>query len=221
MNLIRCQNGHTKIFLALSNNLTLIYILKTNFLPFVKSQFLILFLIALLGVYSVGAQSTDSTRATLSSKNSAAKAFYWLEFSSGLGTIISSSISLNAEVGPLRLGLEFRESSFGEFDIFDEPDEILQAINLKVGKLYKGKNYLLDLHGGLGVGSYGVPVNVQSNFLSYSYDLQTRPSMSWVVGSQAAINLKVFLLGLQVGVTGNTINAGFYAGLTLGFGKFF
>lgn len=195
--------------------------MKTNILLSTKTKLLTLFFFGLLGLNYLSAQSTDSAEVPLSTKNSAAKAFYWLEFSGGLGTITSSSVSLNAEVGPLRLGLEFRESSFGEFDIFDEPDEVLQAVNLKVGKLYKGENFLFDLHGGLGIGSYGLPVNVESNFLGYSYNMQRRPSLSWVVGSQAAINFKVFLLGVQVGVTGNNVNAGFYAGLTLGFGKLF
>ena len=195
--------------------------MRTNFLLPFKTQFVALFFFGLLGLGHLSAQITDSTEGSLKTKNTAAKAFYWLEFSGGAGSIISSSISLNAEVGPLRLGIEYRESSFGQFDIFDEPDEVLQAFNLKVGKLYKGENFLLDLHGGLGLGSYGVPINVESNFLSYSYELQRRPSLSWVVGSQAAINFKVFLLGLQLGVTGNNTNAGIYAGLTLGFGKFF
>ncbi len=185
---------------------------------FGKAYWGTLLLLLLANPIKLGAQSENKTNIVT---GPAAQAYYWLEFSGGLGSISSGSVSLNGEVGPIRLGLEYRESSMGELEIFGEPNPRLRAFNLKAGKLFKAKLFLVDLHAGVGFGSYGVPVNVSSRFLGYDYDIAENPSFSWVVAAQASFNLKVFLLGLNVGATGARADAGFYAGLTLGFGKFF
>jgi hypothetical protein len=191
-------------------------------IPNISLGILLVFFLNLYWVNLSGQnQNADTAGIPASAQHQASKAFYWLDLGGGLGNLTTSNLSLNAELRHFTIGLTYRETRFGELKFFGPPIPTLQALNFKIGKLFKGKWWLIHTQVEAGMGQLQTPQNIESNFLSYNYTLNKQLAASWGLRTEAALNFQVASLGLQFGLSGTQRRAGFYVGVNLGFGKFF